>query len=116
MGLKSTLEWTKPRGPSLESFVKVLGTGKGRVCRDSTSAPAEARELPQGPFGTLCVPPRFCTGPRILLSGTKTSWSYWPGPPKRAVGLCPPCFTTTASMRAQSLGSQNTNRFCEVRL
>lgn len=25
-GLKSTLEWTKPRGPSLESFVKVLGT------------------------------------------------------------------------------------------
>lgn len=53
MGLKSTLEWTKPRGPSLESFVKVLGTGKGHVCRDSTSAPAETRELPQGP---LCAP------------------------------------------------------------
>lgn len=50
MGLKSTLEWTKPRGPSLESFVKVLGTGKGRVCRDSTSAPAETRDPSTGPF------------------------------------------------------------------
>lgn len=112
MGLKSTLEWTKPRGPSLESFVKVLGTGKGHVCRDSTSAPAETRDLLQGP---LCAPAILhrSTHPAVWH---ENSWSYWPGPPKRAVGLCRPCFTTTASMRAQSLGSQNTNRFCEVRL